>query len=135
MTLKTTTIQTSQKTEVINLTETLLALVQSVDEGIVLFSAPHTTVALVLCEDDDELRADLVKAAEHWLAGCRPFSHTRNNNPNAEAHIISAFAGTSVLLPIHAGRLALGTYQNVLLLEMDGPKRREVQSTIIRAAT
>jgi secondary thiamine-phosphate synthase enzyme len=128
-----TIIQTSQKTEVINVTETLAALVGDVDAGVVLFSVPHTTVALVLCEDDGELRGDLVRAAENWLANCRPFSHTRNNNPNAEAHIISAFAGTSVLLPIQAGKLALGTYQNILLLEMDGPKPREVRATVIPA--
>ncbi|NJM42141.1 MAG: YjbQ family protein [Anaerolineae bacterium] len=91
-----------------------------------LCSIPHTTAALLVCEDDDELRADLVKVAQNWLAQLEPFSHKRNNNPNAAAHVLSAFGGFQILVPVVAGKVVLGTYQNVLLLEMDGPKRREV---------
>ena len=128
------TIQTSQKTEVMNVTDQLSQMIGDVNDGIALFSLPHTTAALIVCEDDDELREDLVRVAEAMLADLRPFKHRRKNNPNAEAHILSAMAGTSVMLAIENGQLVLGNYQNILLLEMDGPKQREIRCTTIASS-
>ena len=124
-------VQTQEHTEVVNITEQLADLVKEVQEGLALFYAPHTTVALLICEDDDELRRDLVQVAETLLAPLRPFEHIRNNNPNAEAHLISALGGTSLMVPILDGKLDLGTYQNILLLEMDGPKSRQIKCSLI----
>ena len=125
------TFNTHAKTEVQNITGWLADWAQEIEDGIVLFSIPHTTAALLLCEDDEELRADLVRVAEGWLANCEPFSHRKNGNPNAAAHILSAFAGSQLMLPVEAGKLVLGTYQNVLFLEMDGPKQRQVSCRVI----
>ena len=130
--IQTIHIETSRTTEAINVTSKLAELTGDVDEGLALFYLPHTTAALLLCEDDDELRADLERTAELWLAACRPFAHVRNNNPNSEAHILSAFGSPGITLAIEGGKLDLGTYQNVLLLEMDGPKRRELRCKIVR---
>jgi secondary thiamine-phosphate synthase enzyme len=99
--------------------------------GLALFYVPHTTAALLMCEDDEELRADLVRVARGWLGVCRPFTHIRNNNPNAEAHLLSAFGGHAVAVAIEHGGLDLGIYQNLLLLEMDGPKQREIRCKIV----
>ena len=129
--MKTATIQTSQKTEVIDVTRQLAVMIDPVAEGLAHFSLPHTTAALIVCEDDAELREDIVKVAQTLLADLRPFKHRRKNNPNAEAHILSALAGTSLVLAIENGQLMLGTYQNILLLELDGPKTRSIQCTLI----
>lgn len=128
------TIQTTRKTQVINVTDRLAAMIDSAAHGIALFSLPHTTAALIVCEDDDELREDLARVAETLLADLRPFKHRRKNNPNAEAHILSALAGTSVMLAVENGQLVLGKYQNILLLEMDGPKLREIQCMIVASS-
>lgn len=125
------TVQTAQKTQVINVTEQLVALIGSVRDGLAVFTSPHTTVALIICEDDEELREDIARTAEHLFAPLRPFKHRRNNNPNAEAHLLSAFAGTTLSIPVEGGKLGLGTYQNILLLEMDGPKQREIRCTVL----
>jgi secondary thiamine-phosphate synthase enzyme len=129
--MKTITIQTTSKTEVVNVTDQLGGLVRGVESGLAYFSVPHTTAALVTGEDDEELRADMVRVMQNLLAGLRPFQHRRKNNPNAEAHIFSALAGTSLVLAAEGGRLALGTYQQILLLEMDGPKQRQVHCMIM----
>lgn len=129
--IRSITVETTHKTQVINLTAQLMALLDDVQSGIALFSVPHTTAALIICEDDDELREDIVKVAENWLADVRPFKHIRKNNPNTEAHVLSAALGTSIVLAIAGGKLNLGTYQNVLLVEMDGPKTRQVQIKVI----
>jgi len=125
------TIQTTKRTEVIDVTGQLSAFLGGVRSGIALFNVPHTTAALIICEDDAELREDIIKVAETWLHDLRPFKHIRKNNPNTEAHIMSAAFGTSVILAVEAGRLQLGTYQNVLLLELDGPKARVIQAKVI----
>lgn len=124
--MKTLTLNSTRKTEVINVTEALTGLIGDIHSGIALFSVPHTTAALVLCEDDDELRADVARAAQTMFAHLRPFTHNRNNNPNAEAHLFSAVAGTTVLVAVEGGKLSLGTYQNILFIELDGPKQRHI---------
>ncbi len=130
---KTITVATEAKTTVTNVTERLQEVVSGAGSGLALFTVPHTTAALIICEDDAELREDLVRVAETWLAPLRPFKHIKNNNPNTEAHLLSAFAGTGVTVPVVEGRLELGTYQNILLLEMDGPKQRTIHCYVVGA--
>ena len=54
-------------------------------------------------------------------------------NSASEAHITSALAGTSLALPIAAGKLLLGTWQSILLLELDGPRRRKLACTVFES--
>jgi secondary thiamine-phosphate synthase enzyme len=124
-------VQTKHQVEVLNVTHHVAEMVGDVQAGLARVYLPHTTAALLICEDDKDLRADLVRVAEQWLAGCRPFQHIRRGNPNTEAHILSAFGGTGVTLVIEGGQLDLGAYQNVLLLELDGPKRREIRCKLV----
>jgi secondary thiamine-phosphate synthase enzyme len=129
--VKTISIQTEQKTEVINITSQLAEIIEGVSSGLALFYIPHTTAGLMISEEDPELNEDFIKVAENWLAGLKPFLHTKNNNPNTEAHVFSAFCGSRVSVAIEEGILDLGKYQNILFLEMDGPKRREVKCKLI----
>lgn len=123
--------ETEQRLQVKNITPELEALLSEVEDGLALIYTPHTTAALLVCEDDEELREDMLRVARTWLSGSRPFRHNKNNNPNAEAHILSSFAGTSVALPVVGGKLDLGRYQNVLFLELDGPRRRQVKIMVM----
>ena len=128
------TVATNQNTQVIDLTAQCQSLIGSVKNGLAVFHLMHTTAGLILCEDDAELREDLVKVADNWLRDLRPFRHARRSNPNAEAHILSAFSGASLTIPIVNGVLALGVWQNILLLELDGPKQRTVTCMTIESA-
>lgn len=112
------------------MTEALAALCADVEDGFALFYTPHTTAALILCEDDADLREDILKTAEAMFAPLRPFRHIRNDNPNTESHLFSAMAGTQVIVAIEHGRLDLGTYQNLLFIELDGPKQREIRCKV-----
>jgi thiamine phosphate synthase YjbQ (UPF0047 family) len=75
-----------------------------------------------------------MKIADRLFAPMRPFAHIRKNNPNTEAHVLSAMLGTSLALPVRGGGVALGTYQRILLFELDGPKTRTVTATHFRAS-
>jgi secondary thiamine-phosphate synthase enzyme len=134
MKIQTITLQSSAPTEVIAVTQEIAALCAHAQDGFALLYTPHTTAALVLCEDDAELREDIIKAAETMFAPLRPFKHIRNDNPNTEAHLFSAMAGTQVMVAIENGRLDLGTYQNILFIELDGPKKREIRCKLWETA-
>lgn len=131
--LKTHSIDTDRKTEAIDVTAICQSLIGATKDGIAVFSLPHTTAAIIICEDEPDLRADIERVAESWLASHRPFRHGRYSAPNAEAHITSAFAGTSLAIPIVDGKLLLGAWQSILLLELDGPRQRELTCTVIES--
>ena len=119
------TVQTGAKAWIDNITESVRQAVAG-KSGLVHVSIPHTTAAVFLAEDDAELREDYVKIATETLSGLRPFKHIRKNNPNTEAHAFSSLLGASLTLVVEDGQLQLGEFQNIMLLEMDGPKQRTV---------
>lgn len=126
-----TIIATSRKTEVLDVTAACHTLIGEVENGIAVFNLLHTTAALLIGENDSDLFHDMARVAKSLLSGLRPFQHGRHSNPNAEAHILSAMAGPSVTLPIVNGRLLLGAWQRILLMELDGPKRRKLVCTTV----
>jgi secondary thiamine-phosphate synthase enzyme len=123
-------VETKAKAEVQNITEQVASLLSDVKRGLVHVSVPHTTAAVFLAEDDAELREDYVKIATETLGPIRPFKHIRKNNPNTEAHAFSSLLGAALTLVVEEGKPLLGQYQNILLLEMDGPKERSVHVNV-----
>lgn len=128
-----TIISTSRKTEVLDVTAACHALIGEAENGVAVFNVLHTTAALLIGENDSDLFDDMERAAENLLSGLRPFRHGRNSNPNAEAHILSAIAGSALTLPFVNGKLVLGSWQRILLLELDGPKQRKLTCTTVAA--
>lgn len=119
-------VESTDKYWIENITLLVQDAVKDVESGLVHVSIPHTTAAILLAEDDKELREDYLKIARGWLAELRPFKHIRKNNPNTEAHVTSSAFGTQMTLVVENGKIDLGTYQNIMFLEMDGPKKRTV---------
>ncbi len=90
----------------------------------VLVYTPHTTCAIMINENE----SGLVKDFESYLSDLisdRKFLHDRIDN-NGGSHILGGLLGPSVVIPIVNGRLGLGTWQRVFLVELDGPRNREV---------
>jgi len=119
-------VESKDKTWIDNITARVQEAVAGVTSGLAHISIPHTTAALFLAEDDAELREDYIKIATQTLASVRPFKHIRKNNPNTEAHAFSSLLGASLTLVVENGQLELGTFQNIMFLELDGPKARSV---------
>ena len=124
-------VSSTAQHEIIDVTDRIAAAASLPGDGLLLVTIPHTTAALILCELDEKLRRDFVRLAERLFEKSGPFEHDKNDNPNAEAHLMSALAGTQVLIPFIAGRPALGTYQNVLFFELDGPKERTIEWLVL----
>ena len=125
------TVASDRKIQVLNITEECQNTMGGAKKGVAVFNLMHSTAAIMVGEDEPDLRDDIIRVAEHWLADFHPFRHGRYGAPNAEAHITSALTGTSLTIPIVDGKLLLGAWQSILLLELDGPRRRRLVCAII----
>jgi secondary thiamine-phosphate synthase enzyme len=117
--------RTTAHDEIIDVTaDVKLAVAESgVSEGQCLVYTPHATAAVVVNENDDpNIAADLLRALEALVPTRNDWLHDRIDG-NAAAHIKSAMLGPSETIPVERGRLCLGTWQNVFLVELDGPRR------------
>jgi secondary thiamine-phosphate synthase enzyme len=119
--------------EVIDLTERVEGLIRKsgVKSGLCLITVLHATAALIINEHEEGLLEDIVvKIVETFPEGMH-YRHDLVDN-NAPAHLASIFLGSSKSFPIHEGKLLRGVWQNILFVELDGPRsRREVAVEIL----
>jgi len=125
-------VSTSKKFEVVSLTHIAEEVVidSGIKEGILHIFLPHATAALITNEYEPRIVRDYIE----WIIRNIPpegdWEHNRIDN-NAHAHIASALIGSSRTYPIIEGTLVKGTWQELLLVELDGPRRRRVIFQII----
>jgi secondary thiamine-phosphate synthase enzyme len=101
-----------------------------VGEGTCQVFVPHTTAAIMLNENaDPTVGQDILEAVERML----PAVSWRHLEGNSDAHLLSALIGVSVAVPISHGEFALGRWQAVFFVELDGPRKREIWVTCLRA--
>lgn len=127
------TVETTAPAESIDITERVEAALESAGlrAGLCHVMVMHSTAAVIVNETaDPNIGRDVVSA----LAGAVPerndWLHDRIDD-NAHAHIKAAILGPSELLPVDGGRLVLGTWQRVMLMEFDGPRKRRVLVTAL----
>jgi secondary thiamine-phosphate synthase enzyme len=124
-------VRTSQKYEVIDLTSQVAEAVRTaqVSEGICCVYVPHATAAIVINENDDpQIGLDLLDALNKLIPD-GIWRHDRVDS-NGAAHLKAAILGPSEMIPVQNARLALGTWQAVMLIELDGPRDRKVIVTV-----
>ncbi len=117
------TLRTSKSVELVDITrEVEEAVAESgVKNGMCLVYAPHATAAIVVNEHERGLMDDIVaKVREDYPRDGR-WKHNLIDD-NAAAHLASAFISSSRIFPVRDGRLVRGTWQNIFLLELDGPR-------------
>ncbi len=128
--IKTFTIPSSSRQQVLDITEEVESVVEDsgIASGICLVSVPHATCALYLNENEDGLTHDVltlvngVTARDSWY-------HDRLDQ-NASAHLGAILLGNSVTIPLESSHVLLGTWQRIMLAELDGPRHRRVNVTI-----
>jgi secondary thiamine-phosphate synthase enzyme len=106
-----------------------------VDHGLCHVAVLHATAAIVVNENDDpNIGVDLLTALDRAIPDHAGWLHDRVDD-NAQAHIKAAILGPSETIPIRDGDLLLGTWQGVILVELDGPRaERRVAITIVAGA-
>jgi len=124
-------IRTTQKREMIDLTAGVADIVARADvaEGLCSVYTPHATAAVVVNENDDpNVCVDVLDALDR-LVPAGIWRHDRVDG-NAASHIQATILGPGETIPVRAGKLCLGTWQAVMLVELDGPRERRVLVTI-----
>jgi len=135
-------IASHNPTEFIDLTDDLRRLVASagIQDGIVNVQSLHTTAAIVVNEREPLLLTDFDAFFERLAPQTGTYrhddTHVRTVNllagerPNGHAHCRSLMLPSSVCLNIANGELVLGIWQRIFLVELDGPRHREVSVVI-----
>ncbi len=113
---------TTERIQVLDITEKVEEIIESseVSDGLCVVHAPHATAAIVLNEAEDGLIKDIEKYIRDEFFS-RNYLHNRIDN-NGAAHLASVVLGSTKVIPIKNGKLLRGTWQNILFVELDGPR-------------
>jgi secondary thiamine-phosphate synthase enzyme len=124
---------TETRREYHNITDRIAEIVakSGVREGLVLVSAMHITAGVWVNDAEDGLLQDIDEWLEHLAPFRRDYRHHRTGETNADAHLKNLLVGHQVLLPITAGKLDLGPWQQVYYAEFDGRRRKRVIVKVI----
>jgi secondary thiamine-phosphate synthase enzyme len=97
-------------------------------EGVLLLFLRHTSASLVIQENaDPDVQTDLVTALRLLAPSDGPWVHRTEGPDDMPAHIKSMLTGASLHVPVRGGRLVLGTWQGIYLVEHRArPHRREL---------
>jgi secondary thiamine-phosphate synthase enzyme len=127
----TITISTRRNKEVIDITDRVRECVSQAgaESGLCNIFVMHTTAGLTTGESTEGTDEDLMEVLEQIIPKIK-FRH-HHDPSHAPDHMISSIVGASVTVPIINGKLQLGTWQSVLLVESNGPRERRVVVTIL----
>ncbi|MFH0748577.1 MAG: secondary thiamine-phosphate synthase enzyme YjbQ [Candidatus Bathyarchaeota archaeon] len=125
-------INTKNHVELIDVTDDVETFLREceIKQGICGIYLPHSTAAIVMNEHEKGLMRDIISAVERLCTNEDGWLHDRINT-NASAYLASTILGSSRTFPIKDGRLIRGRWQNIFLLELDGPRPRTMLIQII----
>jgi len=128
------TLRTERRTQLLDITEQVEAAMNGVNgAAAALVYVPHTTAGVTINEDIDPVLAnDLESAMEKIVEDGWGWRHDDADGPNAPSHMRASLMSPEVLVPLQAGKLALGRYQGIFFCEFDGPRERKVYVTALR---
>jgi secondary thiamine-phosphate synthase enzyme len=123
-------VQTQGHTDVVDVTERVAAAVAEagVADGAAVVFVPGSTAAITTIEFESGVIDDLRDVLEGIVPeGADYKHHLRWGDANGSAHVRSAIMGPSFTVPVEGGRLVLGTWQQIVLVDFDErPRTRDV---------
>ena len=133
-------VATKERVEFIDLTTRVDALAKEagIHAGLVNIQSLHTTTAIVVNQAEPLLLTDFDTLLARAAPGDAPYRHNDENvrtlaqgeRPNGHAHCRALLLGSSALLNFAEGRLQLGRSQRIFLVELDGPRAREISVVV-----
>jgi secondary thiamine-phosphate synthase enzyme len=132
-------LETEGEGQIVDLTEGVLAVIRQsgVAQGVVCVFVTGSTAAVTTMEYERGGVQDLRETLERLVPRTRPgggdYAHNvLNADDNAHSHLRASLVGPSETVPLLAGRLALGTWQQLVLIDFDDrPRRREVHVQVV----
>src|SRR5690349_15066418 len=122
--MKTITVSTRKKDQVVDITDTVESHLQEAktESGICYLFVAHTTCALTTADLDPGTDLDLLDALRRLLP---KMSYRHPHDPShTPDHILSSLIGPSLTVPFAHGQFLLGTWQRIILVELDGSRQR-----------
>jgi secondary thiamine-phosphate synthase enzyme len=123
------------KSQVVDLTDRVAAFCwdaarrggdDAIADGIVHVFVPHATAGVALMETGSGSEPDLVAALERLLPRDDRYRHRHGSPGHGADHLLPAFVSPSLTVPVEGGRLLLGTWQSIVLVDLnaDNPRRQ-----------
>ena len=131
--METLKIKTDRLKQVVDLTDRVNALIakRKMTEGLCCLFVTHTTACLTTGEVGEGTEKDLLDVVQEMIPKI-DFRHGHDPS-HAWSHMASSILGPSLTVPVSGGKLVLGTWQSVLLVELDGPRERDVHVSLVRS--
>ncbi len=123
-------VKTAKKNQVVDLTDRVQAELPQTGSGAVSVLAAHTTCGITTADLDPGTDLDFLDALRHLLPDLR-FRHPHDPQHTPD-HILASLIGPSVLIPFDRGQLVLGTWQRIVLVELDGPRERDLYLSFLK---
>ena len=124
-------LDTQSATQVIDITARVQTLIDGAPGGGCLLYLRHTTAGLTVMTWERGVPEDIMDILQ-TLTPNLPYRH--DTPAHVAAHFLSALVGPSVHVPVRDGRLALGEFQRIVLMEFEGPRRREIEVRLLADA-
>jgi secondary thiamine-phosphate synthase enzyme len=139
-------LRTERHLQFVDLTELVEERVRrsGVREGMVTVQSRHTTAAVLVNENEPLLLQDFADLLGRWAPADALYRHNdlkaregapADERPNGHAHARALLLGASVCLNVAKGRLDLGEWQSVFLVELDGPRDRTLSVQVMGVPT
>jgi secondary thiamine-phosphate synthase enzyme len=121
--------------QIVDITDGVASVVRQAgaEQGLATVAAVGSTLAVTTMEYEPGGIQDLSEALERLIPRRGDYAHNRlNNDTNSHAHMRAALIGPSESVPVVGGRLALGTWQQLVLLDFDDrPRQRTVHVQVV----
>ena len=127
-------VSTTQLKEVVDLSVKIEEVIRKskMQQGLCSLFITHTTAALTTGEIGEGTEQDFLEVVEQIIPHVQ-FRHAHDPS-HAWSHMASSILGPSLTIPVSAGKLVLGTWQSVMLVELDGPRERDVHVTLLSSS-
>jgi secondary thiamine-phosphate synthase enzyme len=129
-------LDTGRRATIVDLTTEVEKFVSGQGDGLINVSLPHATAGLALMELGSGSEEDLLERLESILPIDDRYSHSHGSKGHGRDHLMPAFIAPTLSLPVIEGRVSLGTWQRIALIDtnVDNP-RREVLLAFLPSAT
>jgi secondary thiamine-phosphate synthase enzyme len=117
-------IDTSRR-QLTDLTSEVAAFCRSLGDGLLSIFVPHATAGVALMETGSGSEADLEELLGRILPRDDRYRHRHGAKGHGADHLLPALVSPSVVVPVEGGRMQLGTWQSIVLVDLnaDNPRR------------
>ncbi|HEX6873605.1 MAG TPA: YjbQ family protein [Micromonosporaceae bacterium] len=114
------TVRTGDRPTVVDLTDRVAAFVSGRGDGLLQVFVPHATAGVAIIETGAGSDQDLLTALDQVLPTDDRWRHRHGSPGHGRDHVLPAFVAPYATLPVLGGRIALGTWQSVCLVDPNG---------------